>query len=84
MFSSAMQVKTRTILFVLSLITCSSRGFAFGSMNSRSLLETALRQSIDRGLAKSRFGIVVVSPSFLQKDWPRRELDGLVAREIMA
>jgi hypothetical protein len=35
MFSSAMQVKTRTILFVLSLITCSSRGFAFGSMNSR-------------------------------------------------
>jgi hypothetical protein len=41
MFSSAMQVKTRTILFVLSLITCSSRGFAFGSMNSRSLLETA-------------------------------------------
>lgn len=42
----------------------------------------SLRQSIDRGLAKSRFGIVVISPSFLQKDWPRRELDGLVAREI--
>jgi hypothetical protein len=27
----------------------------------------SLRQSIDRGLAKSRFGIVVISPSFLQK-----------------
>jgi hypothetical protein len=24
----------------------------------------------------------VISPSFLQKEWPQRELDGLVAREI--
>ena len=42
----------------------------------------SLRQSIDLGLARSRFGIVVISPNFLQKDWPKRELDGLVAREI--
>ena len=42
----------------------------------------SLRRSIDRGLANSRFGIVVISPNFLQKDWPQRELDGLVAREI--
>jgi TIR domain len=41
-----------------------------------------LRQSIDQGLARSRFGVVVISPSFLQKGWPQRELDGLVAREI--
>lgn len=40
-----------------------------------------LRQSIDSGLAKSRYGIVVISPDFLQKNWPQRELDGLVARE---
>lgn len=41
----------------------------------------SLRRSIDRGLAQSRFGIVVLSPSFLSKQWPQRELDGLVARE---
>jgi len=42
----------------------------------------SLRQSIDRGLARSRYGIVIISPNFLQKRWPQNELDGLVAREI--
>ncbi|PWT83049.1 MAG: hypothetical protein C5B58_07185 [Acidobacteria bacterium] len=42
----------------------------------------SLRRSIDRGLARSRFGIVVISPHFLEKEWPQKELDGLVAREI--
>jgi TIR domain len=41
----------------------------------------SLRRSIDRGLAGSRFGVVVISPDFLLKEWPQRELDGLVARE---
>jgi TIR domain len=41
-----------------------------------------LRRSIDKGLAASKFGAVVVSPSFFKKQWPQRELDGLVAREI--
>jgi hypothetical protein len=41
----------------------------------------SLRRSIDRGLANSRFGIVVLSPSFFAKNWPQYELDGLVARE---
>ena len=42
----------------------------------------SLRRSIDRGLARSRFGVVIVSPNFLNKEWPQRELDGLVAREV--
>ena len=42
----------------------------------------SLRRSIDRGLASSRFGIVVISRNFLRKEWPQKELDGLVAREI--
>lgn len=42
----------------------------------------SLRRSIDRGLANSRYGIVVVSPDFLKKEWPQKELDGLVAREV--
>ncbi|MFX1803096.1 toll/interleukin-1 receptor domain-containing protein [Paraburkholderia sp. A1RO-5] len=41
----------------------------------------SLRQSIERGLAGSRFGIVIISPEFLQKHWPQAELDGLAARE---
>jgi hypothetical protein len=42
----------------------------------------SLRESIDHGLANSRFGIVVLSPYFFEKGWPRRELNGLVAREM--
>lgn len=42
----------------------------------------SLRRSIDKGLARSRFGIVVLSPSFFAKDWPQYELDGLVAKEM--
>lgn len=41
----------------------------------------SLRQKIDEGLAKSRFGVVVLSTAFFGKAWPRAELDGLVARE---
>ena len=41
----------------------------------------SLRQSIERGLAGSRFGIAIISPEFLQKRWPQAELDGLAARE---
>jgi hypothetical protein len=45
-------------------------------------LGDSLSESIDRGLASSRFGIVVLSHAFMSKPWPRRELRGLVAREI--
>lgn len=45
-------------------------------------LGDSLRRSIDQGLANSRFGIVVLSQSFFSKEWPQRELDGLVAKEI--
>ena len=41
-----------------------------------------LGESIDRGLAESHFGIVVFSPAFFQKPWPRYELEGLVNREM--
>lgn len=41
----------------------------------------SLREAIDRGLAASRFGIVVLSPSFFRKRWPNHELNGLFARE---
>lgn len=40
----------------------------------------SLRRSIDAGLAKSRYGIVVLSPHFFGKAWPEWELNGLVQR----
>jgi hypothetical protein len=45
-------------------------------------LGDSLRRSIDQGLANTRFGIVVLSKSFFSKEWPQRELDGLVSKEI--
>ncbi|CAL95183.1 toll/interleukin-1 receptor domain-containing protein [Azoarcus olearius] len=45
-------------------------------------LGDGLRETIDEGLATSRYGIVILSPSFFAKAWPRRELDGLTTREI--
>jgi len=41
-----------------------------------------LRQSIDCGLSRSRFGVVVLSPRFFAKHWTRQELDGLAAKEV--
>ena len=42
----------------------------------------SLRQSIDAGLSKSRFGVVVLSRAFFAKMWPQKELDGLVQLEV--
>jgi hypothetical protein len=41
----------------------------------------SLRRSIDRGLASSRFGVIVLSPDFFRKEWTQAELDGLVAKQ---
>jgi len=40
----------------------------------------SLRRKIDKGLANSRFGVVVLSKSFFGKGWPNYELDGLVTK----
>ena len=40
----------------------------------------SLRRKIDRGLANSRFGVVVLSKSFFNKGWTNYELDGIVTR----
>lgn len=42
----------------------------------------SLRRKIDTGLARSRFGVVVLSPAFLGKGWTNYELDGLVTRSV--
>ncbi len=42
----------------------------------------SLSRAIDKGLAESHFGIVILSPRFFEKKWTEYELRGLVAREI--
>ena len=40
----------------------------------------SLRRKIDRGLAKSRFGIVILSKAFIKKGWTNYELDGIISK----
>ncbi len=40
-----------------------------------------LRREIDKGLAQSRYGVVVLSPDYLRKEWPLKELDSLMSLE---
>jgi Domain of unknown function (DUF1883)/TIR domain len=45
-------------------------------------LGDSLRRKIDAGIARSRFGVVVLSHAFFAKNWAQYELDGLVVREM--
>lgn len=42
----------------------------------------SLRRKIDAGLARSRVGLVVISPFFISKGWTNYELDGIVTRAV--
>jgi hypothetical protein len=42
----------------------------------------SLRRKIDTGLARSRFGVVVLSRHFFEKGWTNYELDGIVTRAV--
>lgn len=42
----------------------------------------SLRKKIDYGLSNANYGIVIVSPSFVKKNWTEYELNGMVAREM--
>lgn len=42
----------------------------------------SLRQAIDRGLSKSRHGVIILSQAFFAKRWIQWELNGLAARQM--
>ena len=42
----------------------------------------SLRRRIDSGIARSRFGLVVLSKAFFAKGWTQYELDGLVTMAV--
>ncbi|OIJ14882.1 hypothetical protein BKP35_05455 [Anaerobacillus arseniciselenatis] len=41
----------------------------------------SIREEIDKGLAYSKYGIVIISPSFIEKYWTNYELDGILNKE---
>ena len=45
-------------------------------------LGDSLREKIDEGLAKSQYGIVILSPIFFQKFWSKSEFAALIQREV--
>lgn len=42
----------------------------------------SLRRTIDHGLSGSRYGIVILSENFFNKQWPQYELDALVNKSM--
>jgi len=42
----------------------------------------SLRRKIDKGLANSKFGVVVLSKDFIQKGWTNYELDGIITKAV--
>lgn len=46
------------------------------------MLGDSISRSIDKGIARSSYGLVVLSPHFFAKQWTERELAGLTTREV--
>ncbi len=44
-------------------------------------LGDSLRRSIEEALANCKYGVVIISNDSLRKEWPKKELDGLLAME---
>jgi hypothetical protein len=44
-------------------------------------LGDSLRRTIEEAISQASFGIVIISPAYMRKNWPIRELDGLFALE---
>ena len=56
-------------------------GFSYWLDEAEIKLGDRLLDKIDEGIGTCRFGVVILSPHFFAKNWPRRELAGLAARE---
>jgi len=42
----------------------------------------SLRRKIDKGIANSNFGVIVISRDFISKGWTNYELDGLITKSV--
>ena len=63
-------------------LTLKDRGLSVWYDEFELKIGDSLRRKIDAGLAKSNFGIVIISRHFIKKGWPNYELDGLITRSV--
>ena len=77
--SHASEDKEEVVLPLFEIL--SKKGMKVWVDKHEIFLGDSLRRKLDEGLAKSRFGIVVLSERFFQKEWTKKELDALVSRE---
>ncbi len=77
--SHASEDKDEVVLPLYKILT--NKGMTVWVDKHEIFLGDSLRRKIDEGLAKSRFGIVILSERFFQKEWAMKELDALVSRE---
>jgi len=42
----------------------------------------SIRQEIEKGIARARFGVVILSPDFFAKQWTQAELDALFSKKM--
>jgi len=76
------QVRSRSLSASFATFGRRARGSEFHCAIIACKLGDSLRRKIDAGIAKSRFGLVVLSTSFFAKGWPQYELDGLVTMSV--
>jgi len=70
------------VAFVLSLVDAlRKRGVTIWFDQNELALGYSLRESINRGLAQSRFAVLVLSRHSLDKNWPHQEWDAVLALE---
>lgn len=43
----------------------------------------SLRQSIEKGITDSNYGLIVLSHNFFKKNWPQKELNALFSKDII-
>jgi hypothetical protein len=68
--------------FVLPLVDAlQKRGLTIWFDQAELALGDSLRESINRGLARSRFAVLVLSRNSLAKNWPRQEWNAVLALE---
>lgn len=61
-----------------------ARGYSVWYDEFELKLGDSLREKIDAGLGSSKHGLVILSPDFFRKEWPARELDGLLSVQTVS
>lgn len=62
-------------------IRLEKRGLSIWYANNELRVGESLEQTIQEGMAKSRFGIIIITPHYLKKNWTRKELYSFWSRE---